>query len=85
MARINATAIEMGTSELRPSARLDVPTRGDEEDLLGRVGRRRDRVRREDGERDQLRDALVLLLRAGERPAHEDALDEGHRPGLRGC
>ena len=67
-----------GSSVSSPSARLDAPTRDDEEDLLGRVRGRRDGVGREDRERDRLRDPLVLLLGRGERPADQDPLDERH-------
>src|SRR5436189_293873 len=47
---------------------------GDEEDFLGRVGRGRDGVRREDRQRDHLRYPLVLLFRRGQRAAHEEPL-----------
>ena len=63
-----------------PSARLDAADRGDEEDLLGGVRGRRDRVGGEDRQRDRLRDALVLLLGRGERPADEQPLDDRQHP-----
>ena len=44
----------------------------DPQDLLGRVGRRRDRVRAEDGERLLLVEALVDLGLAGERTPEDD-------------
>ena len=50
------------------------PDRDDEEDLLGRVRGRRDRVGREDRERDRLGDALVFLLGRRQRPADEESL-----------
>jgi hypothetical protein len=46
-----------------------------EEHLLGGIGRRRDGVGREDGERGGLAQALVLFLRARERLAHEEAFE----------
>ena len=46
-----------------------------EDDLLGRVGGRRDRVRAEDRERLLLRQALADLLLVGERPSEEDVLE----------
>ena len=55
--------------------------RGDEEDLLGRVRRRRDRVGGEDRERDGLRDALVLLLGRRQRPTDQEPFDNGHQAG----
>ena len=47
----------------------------DEEDLFGRIRRRREHVRRKDRERLGFRQALVDQLRCGERAAEYDALD----------
>ena len=52
--------------------------RDDEQDLLGRVRRRRDGVGGEDRECDRLRDPLVFHLGRGERPPDQDSLDECH-------
>ena len=64
----------IGTSTLRPSGEARRAQRGDEEDLLAGVGRRRDGVGREDGQGDDLRDPLVLLLVRRERTADEQSL-----------
>ncbi len=54
------------------------------EHLLSRVGRGRDRVRREDRERLDLREALAHLLVDRQGPPDEDAADPGEQPaGLR--
>ena len=45
------------------------------EDLLGGVGGRGDGVGGEDGQRDRLRHALVLVLAGGQRPPDDDALE----------
>ena len=55
--------------------------RDDEEDLLGRVRGRRDRVGREHRERDGLRDPLVFHLGRGQRSPDQDPLDECHAVG----
>ena len=52
----------------------------DAEDLLGRVGRRADRVGAEDRQRLLLRQALPDLLLARERPAEEQRLRRASRP-----
>ena len=55
-----------------PKARAaDAAEDQDAQDLLGRVGRRADRVRAEDRQRLLLGQALAELLLARERPAEE--------------
>src|SRR5262249_30733225 len=51
-----------------------------EDDLLRRVGARRDGVGAEDRERLLLRQAFADLLLGGKRPADRDALDAGSQP-----
>ena len=84
IARIAATAIEIGMSVSSPSARLDVPTAVTKR--ISSVAYAVEEIASDEKTASaiSLADALVLLLRARERPADEDALDEGHRPGLRG-
>ena len=53
----------------------------DPQDLLGRVGRRRDRVRAEDRERLLLVEPLVDVHVAGQRATEDDATERGPRPG----
>ena len=55
----------------------------DLEDLLGRIGRRRDRVGAEDRQRLPLGKPLADLLLAGEGPAEDDAADPGEGPADR--
>jgi hypothetical protein len=56
---------------------------GDEdvEDLLGGVGRRRDRIGREDGQREHLEDPLVVLVGGGEGTTDEEPLDDRRHLG----
>ena len=49
-----------------------------EEDLLGRVGRRGDRVRGEHRQRGRSAEALVLFLRCRQRFADDESLDQPH-------
>ena len=52
----------------------------DPEDLLGRVRRRRDRVRAEDRERLLLRQALFQLVLVRQRPTEDDGPEPGESP-----
>ena len=54
------------------------PGGGDEEDLLGGVGRRRDGVGRERGQGQYLGQALLVLLGGREWPAHQHPLQQRH-------
>ena len=76
-----ATAIPIGIERVQAEREARAADRDDEQDLLGRVRRRRDGVGGEDRERDRLRDPLVLHLGRGQRPTDEYAFDECHVVG----
>jgi len=56
--------------------------RGDEEDLFGGVGRRRQRVRREHRQCDGLGEPLLLHLGGGQWPPDEEPLEYADHPHL---
>ena len=71
----------------RPGERRRSRHRQDEQDLLGRVGGRRERVRREDREADGLADRLVRSVGRRKRPsdrARSSSWSSGVRPSRAG-
>ena len=71
------TTIARGVRYFHAAAPIAAWPQQHQEDLVGRVRRRRDRVGGEHRQRDRLAQALVVLFVRTERAAEEDAFD-GH-------